>query len=664
MSELVGYITTLPPEQEAIRAKCFHPTGHFEEFTKEEVEQSVPERFEQIVKRHADWIAIKEREQAVTYAELNERADRIADAILDRCGEGNEPVAILMEHGASVLVTIIAVLKAGKIYVPLDPSYPVERIRYMLRDAQAKLIVTHRATLALARQMSGGDLAFIDADEVTAQSRRGAVSVKIAPGAFASIFYTSGSTGQPKGVVDNHRNLLHGALRFTNGLHIAPEDRLSFTHSCSSSASVRRIFPALLNGACLYPLDLKREGIQSLWDLLIRESITIFSSGRIRDLVRNFTQYQSFPNLRLVSLGGETVYRRDIERYRKIFPWDCIIGIWMSSTEVGNITQYFIDSEVQLTGDIVPIGYPAQDVEIILRDDAGNPVRQGEVGEIVVKTEYLACGYWRRPELTRDKFVPDPDGGAKRIYRTGDQGRMDSDGCLFHLGRKDDQIKIRGYTVEAAEIEAALLNQGHFTKAFVTLRDRSSGDKSLVAYLVPRKRPPPTSTVLRKDLEATLPNHMIPSVFVMLDSLPLTPTEKVDRSALPEPGSGRPEIDTPFVAPRTSVEKDLVQIWCEILSLDQVGIHDSFFDLGGDSLAAIRVVTRVIQTFRVELPPKALFASPSIAEMAVVIEAYQAKVAGDEDVKRMLTEVEAMTEGEAEKLLTEVTATKIKSERE
>ena len=160
MSDLVRYVTTLPPEQEAIRAKCFHPTGHFEEFAKEEVEQSVPERFEKIVKRHADRIAIKERDRAVTYAELNERADRIADAILDRCGEGNEPVAILMEHGASVLVTIIAVLKAGKIYVPLDPSYPVERIRYMLRDAQAKLIVTHRATLALARQMSGGESCF------------------------------------------------------------------------------------------------------------------------------------------------------------------------------------------------------------------------------------------------------------------------------------------------------------------------------------------------------------------------------------------------------------------------------------------------------------------------------------------------------------------------
>jgi amino acid adenylation domain-containing protein len=664
MSKFLRTDTKLPPEQLAIRAQCFHPSGRFEEFTKEEVEQSIPERFEKIAKRYADRIAIKEGAQAVTYAELNQRANRLAHAILDRCGEGNLPVAILMEHGTSVLVAIVAALKAGKIYVPLDPSYPVERLQYMLLDSQAGLIVAHRETLSLARQMASQEFAVLDVDDVGAGSRDYDVNVKITPGAFASIFYTSGSTGQPKGVVDNHRNLLHGTLRFTNGLHICAEDRLSFTHSCSASASLRRIFPALLNGACLFPLDLKRQGIRALVDLVVSESITAFGIGRIRDFTRSFS-HQSFPSLRLVSLGGEIVYRHDVEQYKRIFPRDCVIGILMSSTEAGNITQFFINRDTQLAGEIAPIGYPAEDVEIMLLDDGGDPVRLGEIGEIAIKSKYLACGYWRRPQMTDERFRADPGGGEQRIYRTGDLGRIEYDGCLFHLGRKDDQVKVRGHRVEVAEIEAALLNLGYFRKAVVTLRNRGSDEKSLVAYVEPEKRPAPTSSALRKALAATLPDHMIPSRFVMLDTIPLTPTEKIDRKALPEPGNARPEMDTPFIAPRTSLERDIAKIWGDVLSLDQVGVHDNFLDLGGHSLAAMRVISQVIQTFRVDLSPKALFDSPTVAEMAVVIEANLTTLASQDELDRMLTEVEAMSNEEAQRVLAEVNKARSKAtERE
>ena len=661
MSEFLRSDIKLLPNQSAIRAKCFHPSGRFEEFTKEEVEQSIPERFEKIVKRYPDRIAIKESGQAVTYAELNQRANRLAHAILDRCGEANFPVAILMEHGTSILVAIVAALKAGKIYVPLDSSYPVERLQYMLLDSQAELIVAHRGTLSLARQMGSEDVAVVNVDEIAAGFRHDNVSVKITPGAFASIFYTSGSTGQPKGVLDNHRNLLHGTLRFTNALHICAEDRLSFTHSSSSSASLRRIFPALLNGASLFPLEVKRQGIGALVDLVVGESITLFSTGRIREFVRSFSQHQSFPAVRLVSLGGEIVYRRDVELYKKIFPGDCVIGLWMSSTEAGNIAQFFIDRDTQLAGEIVPIGYPAEDMEIMLLDDGGNPVTAGEIGEIVVKSKYLACGYWRRPQMTDERFRADPAGGEQRIYHTGDVGRIENDGCLFHLGRKDDQIKVRGHRVEVAEIEAALLNLGYFSKAFVTLRDRGSNEKSLVAYVVPEKRPAPTSGDVRRALAATLPDHMIPSRFVMLDTIPLTPTLKVDRKALPEPGNARPEIDTAFVAPRTSLERDIAKIWRDILSLDQVGVNDNFFDLGGDSLAAIRITSRVIQTFRIDLSPKALFGSPTVAEMAALIETNLPKLAKQEALNRIVSEVEAMSNEQAKRLLTEVSEEKSKA---
>jgi acyl carrier protein len=229
------------------------------------------------------------------------------------------------------------------------------------------------------------------------------------------------------------------------------------------------------------------------------------------------------------------------------------------------------------------------------------------------------------------------------------------------LGRKDDQIKVRGHRVEVAEIEAALLNLGYFRKAVVTLRDRGSAEKSLVAYVETEKRPAPTSSALRKALAATLPDHMIPSRFVMLDTIPLTPTKKVDRKALPEPGNARPEMDTPFIAPRTSLERDISKIWGDVLSLDQVGVHDNFFDLGGHSLAAIRVISRVIPTFRVDLSPRALFDSPTVAEMAIVIESNLPKPATQEELDRILIELQAMSNEEAERLLTEVSAAKSKA---
>ena len=655
MSELSAFPTKLPPEQETIRAKCFHPSGTFVEFAKEEIAQSIPERFETMVRKFPNRIAIKTKDQTFTYDELNKNANRMAHEILNECGKGNRPVVILMEHGTDVLGAILAVLKAGKIYVPLDPTYPVERLSYMLRDAQAELILAQDRTLALAREIGGQEFRVANANEIGNDSAEGNLNLALSPNTLAYIIYTSGSTGRPKGVVDNHRNVLHGTLRFTNGLHISPEDRISFTHSCSSSASIRRIFPAFLNGASLFPLDVRRSGVQGLIDLLVADSITIFSTGRIRDFVRNLDQKQTFPNLRLVSLGGEIVHRRDIDLYRKIFPPSCLIGIWMSTTETGNITQFFIDGETRINGDIAPIGYPAEDMEVILLDDAHNRVRDGELGEIVIRSRYLSLGYWRRPDLTKEKFHSDPNGGEERIYFTGDLGRREPDGCLFHMGRKDDQVKIRGYRVEVAEIEAALLNLGYFRKAFVALRDRGLPEKSLIAYLVPERWPAPTTSFLRKTLTAILPSHMIPSVFVMLESLPLTPTKKVDRNALPDPGMRRPELDIPFVASRTPVEQQLAGIWAVVLALDQVGIHDNFFDLGGHSLAATRVVSQVLKNFQMELPLQSLFQSPTVAEMAAVIMEHQGKRLGEEELEHMLGELESLSDEEAQQLVAKET---------
>jgi len=299
----------------------------------------------------------------------------------------------------------------------------------------------------------------------------------------------------------------------------------------------------------------------------------------------------------------------------------------------------------------VPVGYAVEDKEVILLDEGGCEVGVGQVGEIAVKSRYLAAGYWREPELTKARFLLDPNGGDQRIYLTGDLGRMEPDGCLFHLGRRDFQVKIRGYRVEVSEVEMALLEHAAVKEVAVASREVQSGDRRLVAYFVPTGQPAAGVRELRNFLKDRLPDYMIPSAFVMLRTLPLTPNGKVDRLALPEPEKSRPELGTPFVAPSTPVEEELSRIWAEVLSLDQVGIRDNFFDLGGHSLAAARVVSQVIKQFQLELPLQSLFQSPTVAEMAMIITENQAKKVGQEEMARMLAELEPLSDEQAEQLL-------------
>ncbi|HEV8340823.1 MAG TPA: non-ribosomal peptide synthetase [Candidatus Binatia bacterium] len=627
-----------------------HPTNPFIEFSTKEVEQSIPDRFEKIVRMYPGRLAVKTEDQALSYGELNRVVNRLARAILAERGEGNEPVAILLEHGIAVLVAVMAILKAGKIYVPLDPSYPIARLRYMTEDSQAALVLTNDKNRSLADELAS-NAQVVSMDKIDADASDENLRLSISPDAFAYILYTSGSTGQPKGVVETHRNVLHGVLRVTNGLHISATDQLSFTHSCSSSASVRRIFPAFLNGASLHPLDVKKEGMSALANLLIREEITVFSSGRVRDFLAALNPDQRFPKLRLVSFGGELVHKKEVDLARKFVSPECLVGIWMSTTETGSVTQYFIDKQTQIETDIVPIGFSVEGVEVLLLDELGQEIDAGEVGEIAVKSRYLSPGYWRKPELTEAKFLRDPRGGEERMYLTGDLGRKLPDGCLIHLGRKDAQVKIRGYRIEVAEIEAALLKLDDIKKAFVTVLEKQPGIKSLVAYLVLRGEPVPTIGAIRRALAEKLPSHMIPSVFVMLDSMPLTPTGKIDRRALPVPEFSRPELDTAFVPPRTRIERELAQIWAEVLSIGPIGIHDKFLEMGGDSLLAVRVLTQVIERFQVEMSIQSFLQSPTVAEMAVIVTQQSMKRAGKEEILRILAELESISDEDAERRL-------------
>jgi acyl carrier protein len=315
-----------------------------------------------------------------------------------------------------------------------------------------------------------------------------------------------------------------------------------------------------------------------------------------------------------------------------------------------NFRKFFMDKETPITGGVVPVGYAVEDNEVLLLDEAGHAVGFNHIGEIAVKSRYIAPAYWRRPDLTTATFLPDPEGGNARTYRTGDLGLMLPDGCLLHLGRKDFQVKIRGHRIELAEVEMALLDRGDIKEAVVVAREDHPGDLRLVAYLVPVSHPAPTVSDLRCLLQAKLPDYMIPAAFVMLDALPLTPNGKVDRHALPAPGSARPSLASPFVVPRTPTEDRLAQIWAEVLSLERVGIHDNFLDLGGHSLLAMQIASRAHDTFHVEVPLQSLFEVATVADMAAVIAEHQMKTVGDAALASLLTEVEELSDDRAQRL--------------
>jgi len=646
----------LPPSQELLQAKCFHPTGTFVEFNKDEIEQSIPKRFEQQARKYSNRTAVVTRNQTLTYDQLNQGVDRLAGAILHQRGGRQEPIALLLEQSASAISTILGVLKAGKIYVPLDTTYPQARIEYILEDSQAPVIVTNNRNFLLARELAKHNgCQLLNIDELDPISFVEEPDSHISPDSLAWILYTSGSTGQPKGVVQTHRNVLHDIMNYTNAFHICQADRLILLTSYSVVDTVRTMYGALLNGASLYPVDVKKDGLTHLADWLNHHQITIYRSFStlFRHFIDTLDGDQQFPKLRLLYLCGEPVYRRDLELYKKQFSPDCIFVNGIGSTECLTYRWNLMDKKIQVNDNNVPVGYPLEDIEVLLLDDDGKEVAVNEIGEMSVRSRYLSPGYWRRPELSQVKFLSDPNGGDERIYRTGDLGLILDDGCLVHMGRKDFQVKIRGYRIEVGEIEAALLNIDNIKEAVVILREDRPRDRYLAAYIVPSRQPALSITALRHALAEKLPGYMVPSAFIILDTLPLLPNGKLDRQRLPYPDSSRPNLDTPFIVPETSVEQALAKIWAEVLNVNHVGAHDNFFDLGGHSLAATRIVSRVIKHFQVDLPLQSLFQSPTVAEMATVIAEHQGKKLDQKELGDILVKLESLTEEEAERVLSE-----------
>ncbi|WP_433256795.1 amino acid adenylation domain-containing protein [Streptosporangium sp. CA-135522] len=570
--------------------------------------QTVVGRFLDVVSNNSDRIAVYSTGSPVTYAELAFAAGGIQHLVTTAGGRSGARVGLLVGHGPSIVPSIMGALLAGCVYVPLDPSYPVPRLAYMLDDADVSVLVTTREHEALARTLLGDRpcrVVFVE-DAPTMPPAPEAIE----PDNLAYLRYTSGSTGTPKGVAQSHRNLLHCVDNQIESLSITGEDRLSLLASVSFDASIPDIYPALLSGAAVVPIDVRALGPDELVRRLTDLGVTVYHSTPTlyRYVLDALGPGGRLPAVRTVLLGGERVSRSDVAAGRGRFAGGCRFVNGYGATEATFVAHYrtsFDSPETEpQAGPAVPIGHALPGYEVVLLDPDGDGL-----GEIAIRSPYLALGYWRDPERTAERFSTDDDG--RRLYRTGDLGRELPDGTLVCLGRLDRQIKVRGFRVEPAEVEAHLSGQPGVARAVVTL----SGDR-LVAHVQRSAGAVLDPAAMRRATAEVLPDHLVPAAIMVLDALPLTPTGKVDARALPAPRSAR--AGEP---PATPAEAAVHDIWCDVLGVSEIGVTEPFFDAGGHSLLLGRLQQRLTGVFGTPVPMTMLFEHTTVRAQARALSA-------------------------------------------
>jgi len=577
-------------------------------------------RFEEQVKKSPDQWAIRTSQKSFAYAELNSTANRIAHIIKKRCpAEAHiqmQTLGLLLEHGPQMIVALFAALKAGKIYVPLSPDYPQQRLAYMISHSQASLILTDTNNRALAGELAAQNhIPVINLDEIGDDLPRENPARDTTVDKSAYILYTSGSTGKPKGVVQTHKNVLYFIDQYTKNLSIDENDRMTLLSSFSHDAAVMDIFGALLKGAELYPLDIKKQtNIFSLPRWINEQGITVWHSVPTvyRYLIKTVQASDSFPALRLIVLGGEEVLEYDVEMCRQLFPPTTLCNLYGQTESSYNASQLITPAAAR---EEITLGETVAGTAIFVVDEYGNEVGALESGEIIIAGPHVSPGYWRDDESTGKSFYEDPEHG--RLYLTGDIGRRLLDGRIEFIGRKDFQVKIRGYRVELGEIESRLHQHQHIRQAAITIKTRESSEKYLCAYLVPVPGRELAEADLREYLALELPGYMIPDFFVTLEKLPLTPSGKIDRQALPAPGIN---MGKSYTAPRHEIEEKLAAIWSEIFAhRTLIGIDDNFFHLGGHSLKAAVLVSKIHKELEVEVPLAEVFKRPTIRGLSQYI---------------------------------------------
>jgi amino acid adenylation domain-containing protein len=561
-------------------------------------------------------LALASEDKSLTYGEMEAQADRLAH-YLQSIGVGPEVlVGVCLDRGPAMVVAALAILKAGGAYLPLDPEFPVDRLRFMLDDAQAPVLVTRTE---IDRRIAKGRWKVVDVDADEAQIvsfPQTPPAVSISAENLAYVIYTSGSTGRPKGVQITHGNLLNLISWHNRAFAISPSDRASQLASLAFDAAVWEIWPYLAAGGSVhFPDEATRVSVEPLRDWLVEERITIgFVATPLAESLTSI-EWPRNVALRILLTGADTLHRYPpadlpfvlVNNYG---PTECTV-VTTSGT---------VSSDPNPSGP-PSIGRAIDNFQIYILDEHLRQVPAGTAGQLHVGGAGLGRGYLNRPDLDAERFIANPFSSSPgdRLYKTGDLARLLPDGNLAFLGRVDEQIKIRGYRIEPDEI-AAVLDRYSGIKTSVVIAREDSGDKRLVAYVVVASSVTLTHSGLQEYLRNYLPDYMVPAAFVQVPSLPMTHSGKVDRAALPVPGPENTIADQAFVAPRTPTEERVVAILSGLLGVGQVSVNDNFFFLGGHSLLGTQLIARTRDTFGVELPLRTVFDFPTAAEISAVIE--------------------------------------------
>lgn len=590
--------------------------------------------FQERAAKTPDDVAIVFGEERVTYRELNARANRLAHYLRER-GVGPEVrVAICVERSVEMIVALFGILKAGGAYVPLEPKYPAERISFILEDCQARLLLTQQH-LRDSLPSSATEIVYLDSDAaaIVRESAEDPATIVSAENS-AHVIYTSGSTGLPKGVVSAHRASINrfawmwATYPFAAGEVCCQKTSLSFVDS------IWEIFGPLLQGVPLVmiPDDVVKDPPRFLAALAANKvTRLVLVPSLLRVMLETGPDLtHMLGNLRYCVCSGETLPVELATMFTEQLPSTMLINLYGSSEVAADVTCSEVHDTDELTN--IPIGRPIANTDVYILDPNFQPVPAGVPGEICIGGEGLARGYLNRPQLTAEKFVPHPfsDEAGARLFRTGDIGRYLHDGNVEYRGRRDHQVKIRGFRIELGEIEAQLTDHPQVNQAIVIASDNERGEKHLVAY-VSVAGESPSNNDLRAHLGRKLPEHMIPSAFVFLESFPLTASGKINRLALPKPDRAQLATREEFVAPRNPTEETLAGIWSNVLKLSDVGVFDDFFALGGHSLLLVRVTAQIRDWFQIDVPLRSLFEAPTLGALAELVDATRRTAEGLED---------------------------------